>query len=154
MLRADYTLARPGSQRGAALVIGLVLLLVLTILAVSTMRTASLELAMAGNAQFRENAFQLAESGIENMIRQIDAGLVFPVPTENWEQTYATQQIVELNGEYETRQRFNNAGTLTTCGSLDTFTAYHFEIEAEGRAQREARSRQTRGFYLCGPSGL
>jgi len=41
-------------QGGAALIVGLVLMMVLTVLAVSTMRTATLELAMSGNAQFRE----------------------------------------------------------------------------------------------------
>ena len=60
-------------QRGAALVVGLVLLLVLTLLAVSTMRTASLELLMAGNAQYRENAFRLAEAGIADAIGQVSA---------------------------------------------------------------------------------
>ena len=44
-------------QRGAALVIGLILLLVLTLLAVTGMNTASTELIMAGNEQYRQNAF-------------------------------------------------------------------------------------------------
>ena len=51
-------------QRGAALVIGLLLLLVLTILAVSGMNSASMEFVMAGNDQFRANAFTAAEAGI------------------------------------------------------------------------------------------
>ncbi|NND37810.1 MAG: pilus assembly protein PilX, partial [Gammaproteobacteria bacterium] len=38
-------------QRGAALIVGLVLMMVLTILAISTMRTSTLELSMAGNTQ-------------------------------------------------------------------------------------------------------
>ena len=51
-------------QSGAALVIGLVLLLVLTLLAVSGMNTATLEVQMAGNSQFAENAFQAASAAI------------------------------------------------------------------------------------------
>ena len=43
----------PARQRGAALVIGLLLLLVLTLLAVSGMSSASVELIMAGNEQYR-----------------------------------------------------------------------------------------------------
>ena len=39
------------SQRGAALVIGLLLLLVLTVLAISGMNSASVEFLMAGNDQ-------------------------------------------------------------------------------------------------------
>ena len=49
-------------QRGAVLIISLVLLMVLTILAISTMRTASLGLLMAGNTQYRQNAWQLAQA--------------------------------------------------------------------------------------------
>ena len=56
-------------QSGAALIVSLILLMVLTVLAVSTMRTASLELLMAGNAQFRENAFRLAQNGIDAVVR-------------------------------------------------------------------------------------
>src|SRR5215470_6398859 len=57
-------------QNGAALVIGLILLLVLTLLAVSGMNSASLEFVMAGNEQFRANAFAAAETGIEQTIAQ------------------------------------------------------------------------------------
>ena len=52
-------------QRGAALVVGMILLMVLTLLAISGMNTATLELQMAGNAQYSENAFQASETGIE-----------------------------------------------------------------------------------------
>ena len=70
----------PHKQNGAILVVGLVMLLVLTVLGVSTMNTASLELNMAGNDQFQENAFQLAETGIDVTISQINAGGGVPAP--------------------------------------------------------------------------
>ncbi len=65
----NMKLASKARQRGAALVVGLMLLLVLTLLAVTGMNTASTELIMAGNAQWQENAFQAAETGIEQAIR-------------------------------------------------------------------------------------
>ena len=64
-MRTSRPIASKHAQRGAALVVGMLLLLVLTLLAISGMNTASLELAMAGNMQYRENAFQAAESGVE-----------------------------------------------------------------------------------------
>src|SRR5512134_3219176 len=69
-------------ENGAALIVGLVLLMVLTVLAISAMRTATLDLTMAGNSQFRENAFQLAESGLESTMRGIEADAIplDPVP--------------------------------------------------------------------------
>lgn len=51
-------------QSGAALVVGLLLLLVLTLLAVSGMNSASLELVMAGNTQMQEKVFQMSEQGL------------------------------------------------------------------------------------------
>ncbi|MBT8091697.1 MAG: hypothetical protein KJN77_01590, partial [Gammaproteobacteria bacterium] len=59
-----------GSQRGAALVIGLLLLVVITVLAVSGMNTATTELAMARNDQNYEYAFQAAETGLEYALAQ------------------------------------------------------------------------------------
>ena len=57
-------------QNGAALIVGLILLVVITVLAVSGMNTATTELAMARNDQNYENAFQAAETGLENALAQ------------------------------------------------------------------------------------
>ena len=57
-------------QQGAALVVGLMLLVVITVLAISGMNTATTELAMARNDQSYENAFQAAETGLEQRSRQ------------------------------------------------------------------------------------
>ena len=57
-------------QQGAALVVGLLLLVVITVLAISGMNTATTELAMARNDQNYENAFQAAETGLENALAQ------------------------------------------------------------------------------------
>ena len=57
-------------QNGAALVVGLILLMVITILAISGMNTATTELAMARNDQNYENAFQAAETGLERALSQ------------------------------------------------------------------------------------
>lgn len=54
----------PSRQRGAALVIGLVLLMVLTVLGVTGMTTSTLELAMADNMQRSQYVFQAAESAL------------------------------------------------------------------------------------------
>lgn len=51
-------------QRGTALIMSLVILMILTILGVTAMGTASLEEKMAGNTQEINRAFQAAESGL------------------------------------------------------------------------------------------
>ena len=55
------------AQRGAALVVGLVLMLVLTVLGISGLNTATLELVMASNTQSQQLAFQAAETGIDSL---------------------------------------------------------------------------------------
>jgi type IV pilus assembly protein PilX len=52
------------SQQGAALILSLILLLVLTLLGLSSMRTALLEERMAGNMRDLSLAFEAAEAGL------------------------------------------------------------------------------------------
>jgi len=63
--------ARPGPhrQRGAALVVGLVVLLMLTLLGVSNMNMTTVELKITSNAQNRHHAFQGAASLIEQSLQ-------------------------------------------------------------------------------------
>lgn len=56
----------PRRERGAILVVSLLLLLVLTILAVTTMRTSVFEERMAGNARDVNLAFQSSEAAARN----------------------------------------------------------------------------------------
>lgn len=51
-------------ERGAALIFALSILLVLTVLGVSALRSSSLEQIMAGNTQAMTRAFEAAESGM------------------------------------------------------------------------------------------
>ncbi len=145
-------------QRGAALIVGLILLMVLTVLAVSAMRSATLDLTMASNAQFRENAFQLAESGIQATLRHVDAGAidldaVQPCPTQPrpwspadlpWDAAVA---VPALKGRYEVR--LCAAGrTHDAAGSSVGFTQLHYRIESRGRTdQRNAEAVHAQGFY-------
>lgn len=52
------------NQKGAALVIGMVVLLVMTLLGVSSMSSITTELKMANNSQTHTTGFQIAASGI------------------------------------------------------------------------------------------
>jgi type IV pilus assembly protein PilX len=133
-------------QRGAALVIGLLLLLVLTILAVSGMNSASLEFVMAGNEQYRANAFSAAEAGIE---RTMDAGIFNPAvlvqnfnapvtATDNWTTVVNTQ----LNG---------NALPALWGNSWNSFATYHFEITSTGTSVRNATAINTQGVAIIAP---
>jgi len=53
-------------ERGTALVMSLVILMILTILGITAMSTASLEEKMSGNTQESTRAFEAAESGLNS----------------------------------------------------------------------------------------
>ncbi len=57
-------------QRGAALVVGLILLVIVTLLAIGGMNTAALELIMSGNEQYRQKAFEAARSRYRSRAHQ------------------------------------------------------------------------------------
>lgn len=133
-------------ERGAALVIGLILLLMLTLLAVSGMNSASLEFIMAGNEQYRANAFQSAEAGIE---QSMGLGAFNPAAgqqnlngattaTDAW----AVTILPQLGGTPQPALWGN---------SWNSFSTYHFEITSTGTAVRTARAINTQGVAVISP---
>lgn len=145
----------PKRQRGAALIVGLILLLVLTVLGVSTMRTASLELVMAGNVQFRENAFQLASSGLDTVLQEARNNIVQLSAEPGWQLVAPQPTRVEaLFGEFDTSIRYLGESSPYSGYSSSEFVFQHFQIDAEGRTdQRGARSIQSQGIYLVTKQG-
>jgi type IV pilus assembly protein PilX len=161
-------------QHGAALVVGLLLLLVLTILAISGMTTATLELRMAGNQQYQERAFQAAETGIEQAMA---AGIYTTDPAAIAAQytnpTSANPEPIRGSGtqiadcpnqsnanddQCEYFIRFDQAAGVTPVPgggySLGTgLQAYHFVVDTVGVAERGAESEHTQSFYIIGPGG-
>jgi type IV pilus assembly protein PilX len=133
-------------QQGAALVVGLLLLLVLTLLAVSGMNSASLEFIMAGNEQYRSNAFQAAEAGIEQTISQANFNPGSPpqnlngAPTPN--DTWATSVTPQLLG-VPLPAIWGN--------SWNSFSTYHFEISSTGTSTRGARAINLQGVAVISP---
>ncbi len=85
-----------GNQSGMALVFALVVLLILTILGVSALRTSSLEQLMSGNVQDQTRAFEAADSGVGHALNVIqNANSADPTiyaasaPTKSIQYTYS-----------------------------------------------------------------
>ncbi len=139
----------PQKQRGAALVVGLIMMMVLTLLAVSGMNTATTELALANNNQYFENAFQAAESGLEEALSR---------PDTDWDTTAAgvtiPKRYVTPTSEVETTVTFRNTGPVLEVdrpSSLNAFQAWHFDARSVGESTRGAESRHRQGFYNIAP---
>ena len=58
----------PGPQRGVTLIVSLIMLLLITILAVTSFRLATANLQIAGNMQHRQEAMAAAQSAIEQVV--------------------------------------------------------------------------------------
>ncbi len=67
-------------RRGQVLVISLIVLLLLTIIGVTAMRTTTLQERMAGNLRDQTLAFQAAESGLRDAEQWLDDQVTEPVP--------------------------------------------------------------------------
>jgi hypothetical protein len=137
-------------QRGAVLIISLVLLMVLTILAISTMRTASLGLLMAGNTQYRQNAWQLAQTGIDTILRAGD-----PATSDDCDTAAPGAPVVidALGGNYTTMVCFRGE-SMTPGNSITRVPTFNYEVHADGTTeQRGARARLVQGFAVTGASG-
>ena len=61
-------------ERGAALLVALVLVLVSTMLGISAMRTSNVETLLVANEGFRQSAFRAAEAAAEQALAEVDAG--------------------------------------------------------------------------------
>jgi type IV pilus assembly protein PilX len=156
--QATSSLARAGRARrqgGAALVVGMILLMVLTLLAISGMNSATLELQMAGNAQYSENAFQAAETGVEEALRdaRMEGTNTSNVDPEKTELVTGTTDHYKIL----TRHNPDNGVTKVPSGGFSMgvgkgFSAYHFDITSTGTSSRSSTETHVQGFYVVAQS--
>lgn len=151
-MKTRRPIPRPRSQRGAALVIGLVLLLILTLLAITGMNTATTELVMAGNEQFRRAAAMASTAGIEEAIADIRAvpAVSGAAPTVVSDVPFGTAP----SDRFTTATRYVGDEHGLPQSSADRFIGLHYVIESTGVSARNARDRQVQGlFVVVGGSG-
>lgn len=143
-------------QQGAALVVGLLMLVIITVLAVSGMNTATTELAMARNDQNYENAFQAAETGLEQALSQASfsttAGPVaLTTPSISAHESVAAEILYEDSTIVPDK--------AFSLGSGSGIAAYHFlatatasSLRAPGSTtDRDSSAVHTQAFYVVGP---
>jgi type IV pilus assembly protein PilX len=142
-------------QQGAVLIVGLLLLVVITVLAVSGMNTATTELAMARNNQTYENVFQSAEKGLENALSQgIFSTVATPVPVTL---TTTTYELIDASIQYEESTLVPDRAFSLGAGS--GIAAHHFlvtstasyRVDPDNVTDRDATAVHTQAFYVVGP---
>jgi type IV pilus assembly protein PilX len=141
-------------QQGAALAVGLILLVVITVLAISGMNTATTELTMARNAQYYENSFQAAETGLEHIWAQAPFNML---AGSEFDLDITANESVSVQIEFE-----NTSIVPDRAFSLGTGTglsAYHFNAVATAisarspgvTTDRDVLAVHSQAFYIVGP---
>ena len=135
-------------ERGAALIVGLILMLVLTVLGVSGMTVAVFGLTMASNAQFEQTTFQAAENGIdftlENANLNTTATQNFPAAFTDGTYTASTQLTEQGTTPYMHR-------SFSVGEDEGTVVAYHYDIVSTATGPDGAQAIHTQSFYVAGP---
>lgn len=143
-------------QQGAALVVGLMLLVVITVLAISGMNTATTELALVRNDQAYEDAFQAAETGLETALSQ---GQFATAGITSMTQTPASNQNIATTIRFEDSTMVPDRAFSLGVGS--GIAAYHFLATSEAKflrdpgnpnpTDRDSSATHTQAFYIVGP---
>jgi len=142
------------NQHGAVLTVGLLLLVVITLLAVSGMNTAMTELALARNDQNIENAFQAAETGLEQALAQSSFSTL---TSTTLMQSISPHDSVTASVEFEGTTIVPDRSF--SLGAGNGMAAYHFLATARATSRRspgsdtdrDSTAIHTQAFYIVGP---
>jgi Tfp pilus assembly protein PilX len=145
-------------------VIGLILLLVLTLLAVAGMNSATTELVMAGNEQFHRSAAHAASAGIEEAIAGIGtvpttAGAspvqvaATPVPGADTSGGSSACGPGSKASCYATSTQYVGDESGLPQSSANKFVGLHYVIQSTGTAARNASDTQVQGVMVVAPAG-
>jgi Tfp pilus assembly protein PilX len=133
--------------RGTTLVVGLMLLAVVTLLGLAGAGGARVELQLALNEQFRENAASAASAGIEYAISRI----VSTSHAENNSAAAPESASASLTGStdhFETVTRFVGYEAALSQAAGTRTAGAHFEITSTGHSARRAIDRQRAEIVL------
>ncbi|MBL4819566.1 MAG: hypothetical protein JKY98_01065 [Gammaproteobacteria bacterium] len=170
--RVSINLAnRPTIQRGSVLLMAMVLLLILTLAATTTMRTSTLELRMAGNEQSRVETFELTQSIVDEVVGnpdniRVNGDIGYVNCTSNVTGCSANDVAIDTNLLPAAKagnaavivERLAPALTPPPRGidsSADAFSAARFEVDAtyDGNADNEGRVGLVQGVLVLIPRG-
>lgn len=147
--------APQAKQGGAALIVSLILLLVLTVVGLSAVENVALQSKMARNSEFKVQTYQIALSEIAAQQTQLAVDLA-PLDTalDDGSLVQTGDDIVMQPGDVTQTVSFDYVGTgVPPEGySIDEFVGRHFELNS--RAQMDNTgifSDQTQGLNYAGP---
>lgn len=152
----------PNKQKGATLLVSLVLLLLLTIIGISSIEDVSLQSNMVRNSQFKMQAFNVALS--ESSAQYEGLTDLFLQPLMETKSSYAFSQeelaMASADNPFVQSAAINfvgNAGGFVARGpaganGMGIFDTYYFEINSQASLTNTGtQSNQIQGFQNIGP---
>lgn len=132
-------------QSGAALVVSMILLIAITLMAVSSMGNASLDLIMAGNEQFHSRAFFAAEAALETSWKN-DAAFT---SSNDYPQTAAISMGSGSDAfQYGVvRPMGLLVGPPPSGSTMGTFGAVYWKIRGVGNSERNSQAVNLQELY-------
>jgi type IV pilus assembly protein PilX len=143
-----YTMKK---QRGIALVVSLIMLLLMTLLSVSSMKSTLLEEKMAGNYKSRNTAFQSAEAGLRAGETYLATTTILPLFNGTTAGLY--QPTLSGNSRWNSVDWANAAevvayvGTLSDVAANPNYIIEELEPVAEGGGSLEVGTALENRFY-------
>jgi hypothetical protein len=140
------------NEKGSALVLSLLILVLLTLMGISATTTSTVEIQMAGGEKFYELAFYSAESGWQRALNWLDNQ--FPGVTDNrvWDgadfipvagsldqaATVGIPLAEDNNTQYRVKMEF--VGTAPVAGYGTSFRRFNYRVNSVGIGPGNARS--------------
>jgi len=133
-------------QQGFVLVLVLVMLAVLTLIGVSSMNSASMELKAVGNAKQHSIAFNVVQSAIEYAVSS-DPAVTIDFQTNDENQMQTVNPSVALGSDVSATAQFSGCGVASGNSLSKGFSYNFFDITATGKnAKGTASSTQVQGI--------
>lgn len=141
------------TQRGAALVIAIMILLVLTVIGIYAVTTSTIDTKISGYQRFNTNAFYAADAGIDFVLATnpfADILCTNPPCTPSPPNPYTNPAGAAIQFQANvTYQGDTPPPPEMGIGMRAGFWAYHYELDSAGTAPNATQSSvQVRGFRL------
>jgi len=139
-------------EKGSALVLALLILVLLTLMGISATTTSTVGIQMAGSEKFYEMAFYSAESGWQRALNWLDDQYLGDVTNRVWNGTTFEEVLGSLEEEDSVGITLANddniqyfvklelTGTAPVPGFSTSFRRVNYKVKSEGSGPSNARA--------------
>ena len=151
-------IARPRLQRGAVLVISMLLLVSITVLATTAVTMSMMELRMSGNTELRSNTFQTTAAAVDFVLSDLAIlPAVGPLNVPSQVVLEGTPFTMSAGDAITaTAARTADCGIpprMTNATSMNAYSSFHYEVRADVNKNDSGMGQagMVQGYLLLGP---